>query len=133
MKDSSYKEFVDEYGLKEELTNNMKIQQTLNELHPPTKVHMRDDTFSTDSGIDNLHPTKGTRWVMFTNQNYFDSYGCPPPTNIENQVKIGIYSEYQIQKDDSYCAAYYMFCILHKLNYRLQKCSFKFILSNFQT
>ena len=67
---------------------------------------MRDDKFTTTSGIVNLHPTKGTHWVMFTNQNYFDSYGCPPPTNIENQIKKGIYSEYQIQTDDSYCAAY---------------------------
>ena len=67
---------------------------------------MRDDTCSTDSGIVNLHPTKGTHWVMFSDKFYFDSYGCPPPTNIQNQVKKGIYSEYQIQKNDSYCAAY---------------------------
>ena len=30
------------------------------------------------SGIVNLHPTKGTHWVIFTNQNYFESYGCHP-------------------------------------------------------
>ena len=77
----------------------------MNELHLPTKVYMRDDTFSNDSGIVILHPAKGTHWVMFTqsasgtNQNYFDSYGCPPPTNIANQgKKKGIYSEYRIQK-----------------------------------
>ena len=69
---------------------------------------MRDDQFTTTSGIVNLHPTKGTHWVMFTseapsvqsasgtNQNYFDSYGCPPPTNIINHIEKGIYSEYQI-------------------------------------
>ena len=39
---------------------------------------MRDDKFNTTSGIVNLHPSVGTHWVMFTNQNYFDSYGCPP-------------------------------------------------------
>ena len=105
----SFKEFVDKYGLKDEATSNIKIQQILNtlhasgELHLPTKVYMRDDTFSTDSGIVNLHPTKGTHWVLYTNK-YFDSYGCPPPTNINRFLILnhnnGIYSEYQIQTDD---------------------------------
>ena len=78
---------------------------------------MRDDKFITTSGIVNLHPTKGTHWVMFTNQNYFDSYGCPLPLNITKQINTlsafgnGIYSEYQIQKDDSYCAAYCLYVL----------------------
>ena len=46
---------------------------------------------------------------MFSNQNYFDSYGCPPPTKIKRFLILnhnnGIYSDYQIQKKDSYCAA----------------------------
>ena len=69
------------------------------------------------SGIVNLHPTKGTHWVMFVTEFYFDSYGCPPPTNILNHIKKGIYPEYQIQKNDSYCAAYclYVFYISHKI------------------
>ena len=67
---------------------------------------MRDAKFTTDSGIVNLHPTKGTHWVMFVTEFYFDSYGCPPPTNIPNHIKKGIYSEYKIQKNDSYCPAY---------------------------
>ena len=43
---------------------------------------MRDDKFTIPSGIVNLHPTKGTHWIMFINEYYFDSYGCPPPLNI---------------------------------------------------
>ena len=74
-------------------------------------IYMRDDKFITTSGIVNLHPTKGTHWVMFTNQNYFDSYGCPPPLNITKQINNGIFSEYQIQKDDSYCAAYCLYVL----------------------
>ena len=46
---------------------------------------------------------------MFVNEFYFDSYGCPPPTNILNHIKKGIYSEYQIQTDDSYCAEYCLY------------------------
>ena len=72
---------------------------------------MRDNKFNTTSGIVNLHPTKGTHWVMYKNQNYFDSYGCPPPTNILNHIKNGIYSEYQIQTNDSYCAAYCLYVL----------------------
>ena len=72
---------------------------------------MRDDIFTTASGIVNLHPTKGTHWVMFVNEFYFDSYGCPHPTNILNHIKKGLYSEYQIQKNDSYCAAYCLYVL----------------------
>ena len=48
---------------------------------------------------------------MFVTEFYFDSYGCPPPTNIHNHIKKGIYSEYQIQKNDSYCAAYCLYVL----------------------
>ena len=66
---------------------------------------MRDAKFTTTSDIVHLHPTKETHWVMFPNRNHFDSYGFAPPVNTENQISGGIYSEYQIQKNDSYCAA----------------------------
>ena len=42
---------------------------------------------------------------MFVNEFYFDSYGCPPPLNITSFISNGFYSEYQIQKKDSSCAA----------------------------
>ena len=48
---------------------------------------MRDAKFTTDSGIVNLHPTKGTHRVLFVTEFYFDSYGCPPPTIILNHKK----------------------------------------------
>ena len=72
---------------------------------------MRDDKLTTTSGIVNLHPSVGTHWVMFINEYYFDSYGCPSPTNILKHIKKGIYSEYQIQKNDSYCAAYCLYIL----------------------
>ena len=46
---------------------------------------------------------------MFVTEFYFDSYACPPPTNKLNHIKKSIYSEYQIQKNDSYCAAYCLY------------------------
>ena len=48
---------------------------------------------------------------MFVNEFYFDSYGCPPPLSITKQNNNGIYSENQIQKDDSYCAAYCLYVL----------------------
>ena len=78
----SFKEFVEKYSLKNEATSNVKIKEILNELDTPCGIYMRDDKFTTTSGIVNLHPTKRTHWVMFVNECYFDSYGCPPPVNI---------------------------------------------------
>ena len=39
-------------------------------------IYLRDGPISTDIGIVSLNPSKGTLWVRFTNENYFDSYGC---------------------------------------------------------
>ena len=107
----SFKEFVEKYGLKNEATSNVKIKEIPNELNIPCGIYMRDDKFNTTSCIVNLHPTKGTHWVMFTNQNYFDSYGCPPPTNILNHNNNGTHLEYQVQTNDSYCAAYCLYTL----------------------
>ena len=111
-----FKEFVEKCGLKNEATSNVKIKEILNELKIPCGIYMRDDKLTTTSsggfaGIVNLHPTKGTHWVMFINEFYFDSYGCPPPLNIMSFIKYGFYSEYQIQKNDRYCAAYCLYVL----------------------
>ena len=107
----SFKEFVYKYGLKNEATSNVETKEILKLMNTSCGIYMRDDNFITTSGIVNLHPTKGTHWVMFVNEFYFDSYGCPPPLNITKQIDNGIYSEYQIQKDDRYCAAYCLYLL----------------------
>ena len=48
---------------------------------------------------------------MFVNEFYFDSYGCPPPLNIMSFINNGFYSEYQIQKIESFCAAYCLYVL----------------------
>ena len=91
----SFKEFVEQYRSKNEATSNVKIKEILDVLNlNSTGIYMRDDNFTTDSGIVNLLPTKGTHWVMFVTEFYFDSNGCPPPTNTLNHIKKGINSEY---------------------------------------
>ena len=42
-------------------------------------IYLKDGTFSCDIGRVSLHPTKETHWVCYMNENYIDSYGCPPP------------------------------------------------------
>ena len=50
----------------------------------------------------NLHPSKGTHWVCYINENDFDSYGCVCPKKpskfIIKRNGYCLYSEYQIQK-----------------------------------
>ena len=101
--------------IKNEATSNVKITEVLDKLTIPARVYMRDEKFTTPSGIVNLHPTKGSHWVMFVTEFYFDSYGCPPPLNLMSLLNNGFYSEYQIQTDDSYCAAYCLY-VLHLTN-----------------
>ena len=65
-------------------------------------IYLRDGPFSSDIGIVNLHPSKGTDWIVYINQYYFDSYGvvCPKKLSILIIKRNGhcLYSEYQIQK-----------------------------------
>ena len=82
----SFKEFVNKYRLKNEATSNVEIKEILKLMNTSCGIYMKDDKFITTSGIVNLHPTKGTHWVMFVNEFYFDSYGCPPPLNITKQI-----------------------------------------------
>ena len=108
----SFKDFVEKYRLKNEATSDIKIKEILKLMNiTECGIYMRDDKFTTPAGIVNLHPSVGTHWVMYTNEYYFDSYGCPPPLNIVSFLNNGFYSEYQIQKNDSYFSAYCLYVL----------------------
>ena len=62
-----------------------------NEINISAEIYIGDDAFTTNSGLVNLHPTKGPHWVMFVGQFYFDSNGCPPPLNVISQFIRGIH------------------------------------------
>ena len=107
----SFNDFVKKFDLKNKATSNKKIQQIFSCLGlSDVGIYLRVGLFSTDVGIVNLHPLKGTHWVCYINENYFDSYGCVCPKNVSKFIikRNGycLYSEYQIQKNDSYCASY---------------------------
>ena len=50
MKSLLFEEFNKKHGLKNEATSNVKIE-ILDELNIPCEVYMRDDKFTTTSGI----------------------------------------------------------------------------------
>ena len=45
-------------------------------------IYLRDRDFSTSYGIVNLHLSRGTHWVTYLNELFFDSYGCAPPKKL---------------------------------------------------
>ena len=111
-----FNDFVKEFNLKNKATSNIKIQKVLTSFGlSNVHIYLRDGPFSSDIGIINLHPTKGTHWVCYINENYFDSYGCICPKKLSKFIikRNGycLYSEYQIQKNDSFCASYCLYII----------------------
>ena len=113
----SFNDFVHKHNLKNKATSNIKIYEVLKKIGLDSKVgiYLRGRSFSCDIGIVNLHPFKGTHWVCYMSEKYFDSYGCPPPEKLSKFIikRNGycIYSEYQIQKSDSFCASYCLYII----------------------
>ena len=79
----TFNDFIKKYKLKNEATSNIKIQNILSSLSlNDVGIYLRDGPFSSDIGIVNLHPSKGTHWVCYINGNCFDSYGCSPPKKL---------------------------------------------------
>ena len=108
--------FVQKYNLKNKATSNIKIQQILSTLFfNDVGIYLRDGPFSSDIGILNLHPSKGTHWVCYINEKYFDSCGCICPKKLSkfNIKRNGycLFSQYQIQKNDSFCASFCLYRI----------------------
>ena len=112
----TFNDFFKKYKLKNKATSNIKIQQVLDSIGlDNVNIYLRDGPFKSDIGIVNLHPFKGTHWVCYINENYFDSYGIVCPKKLSKSIikRNGycLYSEYQIQKNDSYCASYCLYII----------------------
>ena len=78
----SFNDFMHEYNFKNEANSNIKIFQVIspNELDH-VSIYLRDGPFSSDVPIVNLHPSKGTHWVPYINEKYFDSFACGPQKN----------------------------------------------------
>ena len=112
----TFNDFIKKHNLRNKATSIIKIQQVLNSFGlNNVGIYSRDGPFSSDIGILNSHPSKGTHWVTYINENYFDSYGCDSPKKLSKFIikRIGycLYSENHLQKNDSYCASYCLYII----------------------
>ena len=112
----TFHDFIKKYRLKNIATSNIKIQQVLDFMRlNGVGIYLQDDPFKSDIGFVNLHPSRGTHWVCYINENYFDCYGCVPPKKLSKfiikQNGYCLFSEYQIQKNDSYCASCCLYLI----------------------
>ena len=112
----TFNEFIKKFNLKNKATSNIKIQNILSSLSlNDVGIFIRDGPFKSDIGIDILHPSNGTHWVCYIYENYFDSYDVVCPEKLSKIIikRNGycLYSEYQIQKNDSFCASYCLYII----------------------
>ena len=83
----SFNDFVKKFDLKNKARSNIKIQRVLTSIGlDNVKIYLRDGPFSSDIGIVNLHPSKGTHWVCYINGKFFDSYGCSPPKKLSKFI-----------------------------------------------
>ena len=110
--------FVRKHDVKNKAISNTKIRQVFSSSGlSEIGIYLGDGPFLSDIGIVNLHPSKGTHWVVYINENYIDSYGCAPPQKLSKFIikrcEHCLYSEYKIRgltnKRDSYCASYCLY------------------------
>ena len=112
----TFNDFIKKYKLKNKATSNIEIQQVLPSLSlNDVRVFLREELFESDIGVVNLHPSEGTHWVCYINENYFDSYGVVCPKKLSKFIikrnGFCLYSESQIQKNGSICASYCLYII----------------------
>ena len=116
----TFNDFVHKYKLKNKATSKIKNYQILCSIGlNNVRIHLRDGPFESDIGIVNLHPSKGTHWVLYIHECYFDSNACAPPKKFSKVIikRNGhcLKSEYKIlgltNERDSYCACYCSYLI----------------------
>ena len=75
--------------MKNEATSNIKLQQVLDSFGLyDVGIYLRDGPFQSDIRIVTLYPSEGTHWVVYINENYFDSYGCVCPKKLSNLFNL---------------------------------------------
>ena len=107
----SLNDFIKKYNLKNKAKSKIKIQKVLISIGlDNVNIYLRDGPSSSEIAIVYLHPSKGTHWVCYMNENYFDSYGFVFPKKLSKLIVkrngFCLYSEYQSQKNHGSCASY---------------------------
>ena len=61
----TFNDFFKKYNLRNKATSNFKIQQVLSSLFlDGVGIYLRDSSIKCDIGIVNLHPSKGSHWLL---------------------------------------------------------------------
>ena len=61
----TFNDFIKKHNFRNKATSNKKIQQVLCSIGlNNVGIYLRDGTFESDIGVVNLHPSKGTHWVV---------------------------------------------------------------------
>ena len=100
----SFNNSLHQHKLKNKETSKLKTQQVLlcSDLSD-VGIYLRNRPFSSDIEIGNLHPPRGTHWVAYLNESFFDSYGCVCSKIlfilIIKRYGYCLYSEYKKQGD----------------------------------
>ena len=97
----TFNDFIKKHNLRNKATSTIKIQHVPSSLSlDDVGIYSRDGPFLGDIGVVNLQPPKGTHWVCYLNENYFDSNGCVCPKKLSKFIikRNGycFYSEYQL-------------------------------------
>ena len=118
---TSFNDFSHKYKFEKTATSKINFYQVRSSLFLSDDVGIfsRDGPFKNDIGIINLHPSKGTHWVLYISQYYFDSYGFDAPQKLSRFIikrkRHCVYSEYTIQgltkRRDFSCASYCLYKI----------------------
>ena len=66
-------DFIRKHKLKNQATSNVDINRVLSSLGlNDVGIYLRDGPLKNDIAIVNLHPSKGTHWICYINEIYFD-------------------------------------------------------------
>ena len=124
---SKLKEFMKNHNLKNEATSGKKLLEIANKLGlKDFNIYIRTEALTSNQGIINLTDNykKGTHFVAFKDNFYFDSFCTQPPSIIANQLAERSPNNYcecyisnnTIQKIDEYNCGSYCLYFLYLMN-----------------
>ena len=83
----SFRDFIHEYKLKYKTTSVKKIYQVRSSFGlNNVGIFSRDGLFESIIKIVILHHSKGTLWVTYIRENFFDSSACAPPEKLSKFI-----------------------------------------------
>ena len=86
-----FEAFCQQYKLENKPTTGDKILSVAEKIGLKSfNIYLRNNELTTKQGVINLsnNPFKGTHWVAYNGNKYFDSYLVEPPNEIKQHMKM---------------------------------------------